>query len=271
MNETNLNWDDLRLFLEVARASGLAPAADRTGKSSATLGRRLLALETAMGQELVQRHARGYTLTAQGEALMRRAEAIESQITQATQSEGAAQRPIVKLSAGTWMARYLAMHINQLVFPDDQLRLRFVSTEEKLDFNHREAVIGIRNQRPTEVALAAQKVGRVHFAAYASAPDLTTWVGVEVETPSARWVRANKADRIRVEANTPIMALELAKAGAGCIVLPERIGEAEEGLKRISGTIEELSHDQWLVSHHEDRNAPHVRKVLNRVRTLLTQ
>ncbi|MFY0596874.1 MAG: LysR family transcriptional regulator [Cognatishimia sp.] len=269
MNEMNLDWDDLRLFLEVARSGGLSPAAARTGKSSATLGRRLLALEAATGQELVQRHARGYGLTAQGEVLMQRAEDIEAQINQATQTQDASQRPLVKLSAGTWMARYLAIHIAQIITPEDRIRLRFVSSEEKLDIAHREALIGIRNQRPTEVSLAAQKVARVHFAAFASRDTVHGWIGVDVDTPSARWVKDHKGDQISVEANTPFVALELAKAGAGRILLPERIGAAEAGLQRVSDTIDELSHDQWLVSHHDDRNASHVRHVINRVRAIL--
>lgn len=271
MNEMNLDWDDLRLFLEVARAKGLAPAALRTGKSPATLGRRLLALETALGQELVQRHARGYSLTPQGDDLLRRAEDIEAQILRATESTGGVHDPLVKVSAGTWMARYLANNISQIARPTDRLRLRFVSAEEKLDIAHREAVIGIRNHRPTEVSLAAQKVARVHFAIYATTPDIQDWIGIEVRTPSAQWVRDHHRSQITVEANTPMLALELAKAGAGRIILPDIIGDAESGLERVSGTIDILSHDQWLVSHHEDRHAPHVRKALNGIRRLLTR
>ena len=64
MNETISNWDDLHLFLAVAREGGLSPAARLTGRSAATLGRRMLALERSMGRELFVRHERGYELTA---------------------------------------------------------------------------------------------------------------------------------------------------------------------------------------------------------------
>jgi len=53
MNETKLNWDDLRLFVAVARAGGLASAEKTTGKSAPTLGRRMLALEAYLRQDLV--------------------------------------------------------------------------------------------------------------------------------------------------------------------------------------------------------------------------
>lgn len=49
MSEAKAGWDDLHLFLAVAREGGLSPAARATGRSAATLGRRMLALERAMG------------------------------------------------------------------------------------------------------------------------------------------------------------------------------------------------------------------------------
>ncbi len=66
MNETNFDWDDLRLFLAVAREGGLAAASASTGKSPPTLGRRMLALERRLGLELFERLPRGYALTDQG-------------------------------------------------------------------------------------------------------------------------------------------------------------------------------------------------------------
>ncbi len=54
MNEREFNWDDLRLFLAVARHEGLAPAAAEIGKSAPTLGRRMLALERQLGRPWCQ-------------------------------------------------------------------------------------------------------------------------------------------------------------------------------------------------------------------------
>ncbi len=52
------NWDDLRLFLHVAEQGGLAGAAEKTGVSAPTLGRRMLALERASGRALLCGHVR---------------------------------------------------------------------------------------------------------------------------------------------------------------------------------------------------------------------
>ena len=66
MDERSVNWEDLNLFLAVARAGGLSAAAAATGKSAPTLGRRMLALEAALGSDLFRRLPRGYELTEGG-------------------------------------------------------------------------------------------------------------------------------------------------------------------------------------------------------------
>jgi len=77
MNETNLNWQDVQLFLHVALANGLAGACESTGKSAPTLGRRMLALEASTGRDLFNRHTHGYELTEDGKQLLQTAIAME--------------------------------------------------------------------------------------------------------------------------------------------------------------------------------------------------
>ncbi len=45
MSGRDLNWNDLRFFLAVARSRTLSKAGRRTGTDHATVGRRILALE----------------------------------------------------------------------------------------------------------------------------------------------------------------------------------------------------------------------------------
>jgi molybdate transport repressor ModE-like protein len=65
----SLNWDDVRIFLELARTGSLSAAARGLRISHATVGRRVAALEEDLGRSLVERRADGYTLTAEGEAV----------------------------------------------------------------------------------------------------------------------------------------------------------------------------------------------------------
>ena len=270
MNETNFDWDDLRLFLSVAREGGLAAAAGATGKSAPTLGRRMLALEKRLGQELFERLPRGYKLTGHGEALLATAIEIEHRVTPITRSSGGVASLRVKISAGTWVTRLLSGHINHLI-DDPAVLLQFISADNVLDIAHREAVIGIRNQRPSQISLAGRQIKSIKFAVYASHESIASWASVTGSTPSANWVKNNIGDSPYTEVSNPRNALDMAIAGAVKLVLPTFVGNAEEGLQQVSEEIPELEHMQWLVTHHEDRHVPQVRRVIDRLYNVLIE
>ncbi|WP_415401157.1 LysR family transcriptional regulator [Tateyamaria sp. SN3-11] len=268
MDERKFDWDNLRLFLAVARAGGLGPAADQTGKSAPTLGRRMIELERDLGSDLFRRKARGYDLTEDGQALLEKVENIEARVLPVTESSLAHAPPLVKISAGTWVTRVLIGAVGKLT-GSMPVRLRFISSENVLKIGHREAAIGIRNHRPEEIGLAGRKIGRVRFAVYAADDSVSTWARVLSNTPSANWLRDNAGTDAAIEVTAPQNALDLANAGLARAVLPTFIGNAQPRLVPVSPPIEDLEHDQWLVSHHDDRFLPEVRHVMDRTYAIL--
>ncbi len=274
MNEMNFSWDDLRLFVAVARKGGLAAAVASTGKSAPTLGRRMLALERALGRELFLRRARGYALTEDGKNLLEKAEALEDGVL--SLAAGTTKTPpLVKISAGTWVTYFLCGKLEELVGSQpvvaNPVRLRFIAADEVLDIGRREAVIGIRNQRPEDVGLAGRRIGKVQFAGYALSPGIENWVQVVGTTPSARWVQAQTSEAQILEVTNPRNALDLALAGTARVVLPTFIGERFDNLQQVTGPIKDLAHDQWLVTHHEDRFLPEVRAMIERIFAVLKE
>ena len=267
MNEKN--WDDLQLFLAVAREGGLSPAARATGRSPATLGRRMLALEQSLGRELFNRHDRGYELTSDARALMAELTEVEAQIAQATARADGPEMPLVKISAGSWTTLALMERVHEIAGKPADARLRFVMNEAHLDIARREVVIGIRNSRPTEVGLAGRKLARVDFVAYATpgAPD--RWIKVMAQTPSAEWLSKRVGSDAICEVTSPRNSLDLALDGVGMALLPTFIGDAQPSLERRGEPVAELSHDRWLVTHDDDRHLPHVRRVIDRLCDLL--
>lgn len=268
MNETNLSWDDLRLFLSVARNGGLAGAAADTQKSAPTLGRRIVALERTLGMALFERSARGYTLTTDGNALLEQVLKLEASV--APILSVAQQRPAlqVKVSAGVWVTHFLCLHLNS-AHGWPETHVQFISTNQVLDITHREAVIGIRNSEPTQPNLVRQPLQCVDFAVYATQPEVTTRAQVIGTTPSAQWTRQQASHAPVIEVTDPRNALDLALAGIARAVLPTFIGDAQTGLVRVTDTIEALQHQQWLVTHHDDRNRTEVRRVVNWIKTIL--
>jgi DNA-binding transcriptional LysR family regulator len=270
MNEMMLDWDDLRLFLAVARLGGLSAAATATGKSAPTLGRRMLALERRLGQELFERTARGYALTPDGEDLLASVAGLENRILPLVNDKNEWAGPLVKVSAGSWVTHVLCERVSYIA-GREPARLRFIADDATLEIEHREAVIGIRNHRPTDTRLAGRRIGEVRFAVYAQDKSVSGWARVLGTTPSAQWVQAKPRTKEDVEITQPRNALDLALAGSCRAVLPTFIAAKFPQLERISPPITDLTHDQWLVTHHEDRFLPEVRSVINRTFKVLQE
>ncbi|MGF1911814.1 LysR family transcriptional regulator [Vibrio kasasachensis] len=269
MNEKEVNWNDLQLFVSVAREGGLSAAAKSCKRSPATLGRRMHALERSLGKELFIRHDRGYELLADGKELLKELSAIESQIANSIGSDSHTSKPLVKISAGTWTTLFLIGNIEQYSGALDDTRIRFISTEKILDIPHREIVIGIRNSRPTDESLVCRKLKRVEFAPYSTENSPEIWIKVISDTPSGRWLDRFINNSSICEVSEPRNSLDLALEDKGIALLPTFIGDAQPKLQRVGNIIDELGHDQWLVTHHEDRYLPEVRTLISRLGSAL--
>lgn len=265
----DVRWEDLSAFLAVARSGGLSAAARNTGSSAPTLGRRMRALEREIGRELFVRRSHGYDLTDAGRMMLAELEGIAGRIERITARRAGVALPLVKLSAGTWTTLVLVRRLRDLVTDPQDVRIRFIAAEDILNISRREAVIGIRNRRPVEAGLAGRKLAGVHFAPYAAPGAAQAWIKVHADTPSARWVASNSGDTVAHEVSHPRLALDMALMGAGRVILPTFIGDAEAGLARTGDLIPELSHDQWLVTHDDDRSLPEVRRTIDRVVDIL--
>lgn len=269
-----LDWQDLRLFLAVARQGGLSAAGQETGLSPATLGRRMAALETAAGAILFERWRHGYTLTAAGQALLEQAEAMERAAAGVARwREGLSPGRAVRVSAGSWMTRFLAENLGALRRPDEPWTLDLAVENASADIGRRHADIGIRNRRPDEPWLAGRRVSQVAFAAYRRAggdvPEDEPWIGSTSATRSARWLMEQAGARVAVRSSDPRVVLDLVRSGAGRGVFPCFVGDAEPALARVGAPIPELLGEQWLVVHHEDRHHPAVHAAAERIAALI--
>lgn len=264
-NAERVRWDDVAIFLAVAQTGGLAPAAKFVALSAPTLGRRIRALERAMGQDLFIRRTHSYDLTDAGIALLRDLEGVAGHIERATARPERDNLPLVKVSAGTWTSLALARCWRSLTGNPPDVRLRFMSSEATLSIARREASISIRNRRPNEPGLAGRKLAPNEFAIFAAHYAPSNWIIPTVDTPSSRWAKERAGRDIHHEVTHPRLALDLALEGAGQIVLPTFIGDKETKLERRSEAISELSHDAWLVAHDDDRHLPEIRRVIDRI------
>lgn len=261
----SVDWCDMAAFLAIARYGGLSAAARKIGSSAPTLGRRMRALERRLGRELFVRRTHGYDLTEDGERLRADLSPAEIAIARATTPVAANGLPTVRITAGTWTMLALADRLPAMIGDPPDLRVRLLQGEDVLSIPRREAAIGFRSKRPFDEGLAGRRLRRVVFAPYAArhAPD--RWILVRADTPSARWVAERCGNAIAVETDTPRLALDLALRGLGRAMLPTFVGDARPELERVGPVAEALGHDQWIVTHNEDRHLPEVRRALDRI------
>lgn len=267
-----LPWNDLALFAAVARHGTLAGAAGETETSVATLSRRMTALEGRLGRRLFRHGAQGYALTPDGAALKARVGRMEAAAADVTQWQARDEEPMrVRISASTWTAERLARDVGSYWTNTAQWIPEFVHSDRDLDIARREIDIGIRNRRPDRPWLAGRRTATVQYAAYGR-PGVSGWIGAGSDAagpPSARWVARMHAGAVVTTVNAPRLGLRLAQAGVGRVVLPCFVGDAS-GLDRLGPPIEALTHDEWLVCHHEARHTPAIRAALEALAAHLT-
>ncbi|MCV0424115.1 MAG: LysR family transcriptional regulator [Roseibium sp.] len=275
----NLDWENLRLFLAVAKAGGLAGAAEKTGVSAATLGRRVSSLERSLNVRLVEREARGYVLTAAGRELVLQLEGMDQAASSiSTWRESGRTRRRVRISAGDWTTRLLMDNIDAFWMPDAAWVPEFLADPHNRDVARRQIDIGIRSRRPKQEWLAGQKIGVVRFAAYqarsVSADGEIGWIGLvedEAHFPTGLWLKENHGDEITITVNKASLALSLVRKGQVRMLLPMFVGEAFEDLVRISEPIDRLQTERWLVMHQDERHEPLVRQAVSALARFLKQ
>lgn len=286
-----VNWDDLRLFIAVARAGGLSAASAQTGLSPATLGRRMTALERALGAPLFFRRRDGYDLTESGRELLSHSGIAEGAMLSIERWSAAASPPTaVRIAAGTWTGAFLAAHAETLAGISDgdgsRLALKIVSGSRSVDLLRREADLGLRNRRPTTPGLAGRRLGLIAFAIY-GAPRLLAanlasreesrfsdvdWVMFgpsDIDIPTTLWLQRHVRREPLLQCSDARAVLDAAAAGAGLCLLPCFIGDRDDRLARASAPIPELTHEQWLVAHDEDRHNRAIRLAAGRIAKLI--
>lgn len=261
------------LFVAVADAAGLAGASRATGVSVPTLSRRMSDLERTLGVRLFARGPRGYALTSQGRELLHQAEDLRPVAAKLAAFSHNTGRTKVRITAGQWTAQFLARNISRFWTHQTPWVPEFIASNAVVDIARREADIGVRNNRPEQSWLAGRMTRQVDYAVFGLSADTRGYIAqpeADTGSRSNRWLWSIHSDEIVTTASSPRLAADLALAGVGRVVLPVFAAASFPSLQRLSGTIADLRHDEWLVCHHDSRHDPPIRAALDAIGSLLT-
>lgn len=273
----DLNWNDLRHVLAVAREGSLAGAARRLGVNESTVGRRIAETERRLGAGLFERSLGKAVPTEAGTAAIAAAERVEREV-QGLEAEVAGADALVagtvRLTAVPILAnRVLAPAMTGLFTAFPGLKLELVAEPRDLSLTRREADIALRLARPRrELRTLARRIGQLDYAAYGSADRAAAslpWITYQdamADLPQWRFV----ADRVaRGEGSlSPALVndaealLQAVRAGLGKGLLPTLVAEREPGLVRLDDGKAALSRELWLLVHPELRALARIRAVM---------
>jgi DNA-binding transcriptional LysR family regulator len=280
-----VNWDDIRVFLAVARHGSLRAAGRALGLSQPTVGRRLAAFEqTFGGPTLFDRLPEGLRLNAAGEALVAAAERLEGAALALERRRAAASPNLsgtVRVSVGEWAEGLLARHCGRS--EDDGLppgiTLELVPSPQTANLARRDADLALRHGVPEAGNLFVAKVGAIAGALYKSRAGIRApseaaerWITYTEEQAhfiSARWLDQhirNSGGRVVLRASTLAMRVEAIRAGVGTGLLPCYAGDCDPLLERVTAPVPELAADYWVIVHRDLRRAACVRAVIDWIR-----
>lgn len=275
------DWDDLRLFLAIARAGTLAGAARALGVNHSTVFRRLNAMEAGLEVRLFERLPEGYVPTSAGEALWRRAERVEEEaqtIERELSGQDVRLSGRVRLTTTDTLANgFLAPLFRDFCerYPGIELELLIVSAF--LDLARREADVAIRPTEAPPENLIGRKLGAIRWGIYGahdylrqrspltdpSRPEAHRFIGGNEQIghlASSRWLNERvPTEAFALRTNSVVAAMGAARAGTGLAVLPHYMARQEPELECVLAIGPEVATDLWLLVHPDLRHSARIR------------
>jgi DNA-binding transcriptional LysR family regulator len=277
-----MDWDKVRIFLEVARTGQILGAAKRLKLNHATVARQLTALEKDLKTKLLNRQTTGSSLTPAGVALLAAAERAESELLRVGSQLSSAADKIagtVRIGAPDGLGNYfLADKLGAFAADNPDLVIQLVAMPRTFSLAKREADMVVTVERPDEGKLMCTKLTDYTLGFYASNDYLA-------RSPAIRKV-GDLADHLlityihdiifsraldyastlselitrRFECGSVIGQLEAVRAGHGVGILHDYAAQRYPELQRIL-PANSFTRTYWLISHPDTHDTRRVREI----------
>lgn len=265
------DWDDIRCFLEVSRASSLTEAAEVLAVNQTTVSRRVSDLESRLGVKLFHRGTRGWTLTSAGEAIQRSCEEMEASaraVERLATSNSQYLSGRLRVSADACMHPVLVPIVAQFAKTYPAIELDYWTADAGTRDPNR-ADVSVRGTNSPPENLLGKRVCDMNFAVYAT-PELqgSALAGEAVPaviyggdtTPKPDWLRAGFPNAQVAHRTESVMLMrDLIAMGTGIGCLGCFLGDATPGLERVETTQPLDRLGVWVLSQEDLRTTARVR------------
>ena len=268
------HWDDIRIFLAVARSESLSGAGRILRIDPATVGRRIARLEEELGAPLFAKSPTGYVLSEAGQRLMGpalRAETAMQEAAEEMAGQAGGLSGQIRIGAPDGCANFLLPQVCAAIGAQNpDLEIQIVALPRVFNLTRREADMVIAVSPPTAGRLTVQKITdyRLHLAASvrylrAQAPietlaDLRAhrmvgYIPDMIFDKELDYLSEAGIERVTLASNSVSVQLNWVRQGGGIGVLHDFSLPWGRGLQKVLPDTFSLTRSFYLVRHADDR------------------
>jgi len=167
-----MDWDKLKIFYAVAEAGSFTRATINLNLSQSAISRQIQSLEEDLKVKLFERHARGLTLTENGEYVFKTAHEVISKLKDVESSLiDQKNKPTGKLTITTvrsFGTHWLTPRIQEFMQLNPNIEIELIFDDKELDLSTRQADIGIFMRRPKRLNYIQKKLVDINYYIYGS-------------------------------------------------------------------------------------------------------
>jgi DNA-binding transcriptional LysR family regulator len=270
----DLQWDDLKIFLAVARTESLSGAGRVLKVDPATVGRRIARLEESLGAPLFAKSPQGYAMTDAGQRLMTHAERAEAAMGAAVEElagQAGALSGQIRIGAPDGCANFLLPQVCAAIVADNpDLEVQIVALPRVFNLSKREADMAIGVSPPAAGRLTVQKITdyRLHLAAsrryLRRSPAIRTlddlqghpmvgYIPDMIFDKELDYLTGLGVERVQLASNSVSVQFNWIRQGCGIGIVHDFAIPSAKGLVKLLPQEVSLTRSFYLIRHADDR------------------
>ena len=280
-----MDWDKLKIFHAVAEAGNFTKATYILNLSQSAISRQIQSLEQELKTQLFERHARGLSLTENGEYLFKTAREVISKLKDVESTLMDKKNKLSgKLTVTTVVSfgtTWLTPRIQEFMKLNPEIEIELIFDDKELDLSTRQADIGIWMRRPKQLNYIQKKLIDINYHIYGSTKYLEqnghpknlqelnkhNFISYGKGAPSPvfnpDWalklgVKDNKKRKPVMKVNSIYGLLLAVQSGVGLAALPDYITISVPNIVKVLPQIEGPKTEAYFVYPQSLRNTARV-------------
>ena len=280
-----MDWDKLKIFYAVAEAGNFTKATYILNLSQSAISRQIQSLEQELKTQLFERHARGLSLTENGEYLFKTAREVISKLKDVESTLMDKKNKLSgKLTVTTVVSfgtTWLTPRIQEFMKLNPEIEIELIFDDKELDLSTRQADIGIWMRRPKQLNYVQKKLIDINYHIYGSTKYLEqnghpknlqelnkhNFISYGKGAPSPvfnpDWalklgVKDNKKRKPVMKVNSIYGLLLAVQSGVGLAALPDYITISVPNIVKVLPQIEGPKTEAYFVYPQSLRNTARV-------------